>query len=44
MPDHKSQARRRRAAWALGVPAVVLVSLTNGAHWAAAILHGLGGR
>jgi len=38
------QARRRRAAWVLSVPAVVFLALTNGAHLGAAILQGLGGR
>lgn len=38
------QARRRRATWALGVPAAVLVLLANGSHLGAAILHLLGGR
>ncbi|MFF2347351.1 nuclease-related domain-containing protein [Pseudarthrobacter sp. NPDC058119] len=32
------QARRRRAAWVLGVPAMVFLTIMNG------ILHGLGGR
>lgn len=38
------QARRRRAAWALSIPAVVFVALANGAHLGAAIMHGLSGR
>jgi len=38
------QARRRRAAWVLSVPAVVFLTLANGAHLGAAIMHGLGGR
>jgi hypothetical protein len=38
------QARRRRAAWALSVPAVGFVMLANAAQWGAAILQGLGGR
>ncbi|MFB0838428.1 MULTISPECIES: nuclease-related domain-containing protein [unclassified Arthrobacter] len=37
------QARRRRAAWALGVPAVTLLALMNGASLCAAILHRLAG-
>ena len=37
------QARRRQAAWALGVPAIGLVMLANSAQWGAAILQGLGG-
>lgn len=39
-----NQARRRRAAWVLSVPAAVFLALTNGTHLAAAILHGLAGR
>lgn len=35
------QARRRRAAWVLGVPALVFMTLTN---LGAAVLHALGGR
>lgn len=38
------QARRRRAAWALGLPALGFVMLTNSAHWGAAILQALAGR
>lgn len=38
------QARRRRAAWALSVPAVGAVMLANSAQWGAAILQGLSGR
>ncbi|HKU04111.1 MAG TPA: hypothetical protein VJQ80_14995 [Arthrobacter sp.] len=38
------QARRRRAAWVLGVPAVVFLTIMNGSHLGAASLHGLGGR
>jgi len=37
------QARRRRAAWALGVPAAGLVMLANSAQWGAAIFQGLAG-
>ncbi|MDQ0825616.1 hypothetical protein QFZ60_001789 [Arthrobacter sp. B2I5] len=36
-----NQARRRRAAWMLGVPALVFMTLTN---LGAAVLHALGGR
>ena len=38
------QARRRRAAWVLGVPAVGFLALMYGAHIGAAILQGLAGR
>jgi len=38
------QARRRRAAWVLGVPAVGFLTMMNGGHLAAAILQGLAGR
>ncbi|WP_258802305.1 nuclease-related domain-containing protein [Pseudarthrobacter sp. NS4] len=38
------QARRRRAAWALGIPAAGFVVLANGAQLGAAILQGLAGR
>jgi hypothetical protein len=38
------QARRRRAAWALGVPVAGLLMLANAGHMAAAILQSLGGR
>ena len=38
------QARRRRAAWALSVPAVGFVMLANSAQWGTAILQGLSGR
>lgn len=38
------QARRRRTAWALSVPALGFVVLANAAQWGAAILQGLGGR
>lgn len=38
------QARRRRAAWVLGVPAAGFLMLANGGHMLAAILQALGGR
>ncbi|WP_457962602.1 NERD domain-containing protein [Arthrobacter sp. D1-29] len=39
-----NQARRRRAAWVLGVPAAGFVMLANGTQTLSAILHSLGGR
>lgn len=39
-----AQARRRRTAWALGIPAVGFVMLANAAQLGAAILQGLAGR
>ncbi|GAA2143272.1 hypothetical protein GCM10009825_33390 [Arthrobacter humicola] len=41
--DLVDQARRRRVAWALGVPAVGVLMLTGG-QWAAAIMHALTNR
>lgn len=38
------QARRRRATWALGVPAVGFLMLTAGGQLASAIVHALTGR
>lgn len=38
------QARRRRAAWVLGIRGVVFLALMNGAHLGAAVLQGLAGR
>ncbi|MFP5311700.1 MAG: nuclease-related domain-containing protein [Actinomycetes bacterium] len=40
----EDQARRRRAAWVLGVPAVAVLALLNGAHAGASILQALAGR
>jgi streptomycin 6-kinase len=39
-----NQARRRRAAWVLGVPAVGFLILANIGQWAPVLLHVLTGR